>query len=821
MTLGSAAFAPLTETETAEASKPKKKAEKTPIIPVPDDAEECTFKHPQYGRPVTKWAYRDGSGALLGYDARFEWEENGKRQKEVLPLCFCDLGDGKRAWRQKAFPAPKPLFGLDQLAARSSAPVVIAEGVKSTEAAARLLPDHVGVSWQGGTNAVGQSGWHVLKGRDILVWPDRDRHCTLTGEEKPYEDQVGTIAAENIIERLKPIANSIRVLDLADIECKDGWDAADAEADGSTPADASTFVERYSVEVDAQAPGVKMPMRFEDAPDGLHYVESESNRLRICGRIKVLAKTRDPNGSSWGLLLEWRDDDGTSHRWSMARSMLAGDGGTVRETLLDRGLFVSTDAKARSQLLVFLSSVDTSVRARAVSKVGWAGDAFALPHITVGDSPTDRVIFQHPDVLSHQYQSAGTLEEWQQNVARLAVGNSRLAFMMSAAFVGPILAPACEEGGGANVVGPSSCGKTTALAAAASTWGPESFVRAWRATGNGLEGVAAQHSETLLCLDELAQLDAREAGQVAYMLGNGQGKTRASRSGGSRAASTWKVMFLSTGEVGIADLVREGKPGQTAQAGQEVRILDVPADAGKGMGIFENLHGAESPEAFSRQVKVAAKTHYGTAAMAFLERLAPVKANVGESISASVNDFLDKHVPAGADGQVLRAARRFGLVAAAGELAIALGVLPWQSGEASGASAVMFRAWVDRRGGVGSAEDRNIIERFRAFLEAHGESRFSPHDTEDVAVIRAVINRAGFYRTFNDGNGEQIREYWVLPEAFKEICRGFEPTQVAKVLKAVGALKASKEGKNTDNRRLPGLGQKRVYVIGPEIFHGD
>ena len=819
MILDAEAFAPLSEQEAEQAATPKKgKVERVPIVPVPDDAPDCTFKIPALGgSPKRLWEYRDGAGRLLGYDARFEYMEGDRLAKQVMPVTFCQEGD-KRVWRSKAFPAPRPLYGLDRLAARQFAPVVIAEGAKSADAVGELLPDHVAMSWQGGSNAISQSHWSSLKDRDVLIWPDRDRHTEMSGEEKPYSDQPGTIAAENIIARLKGVAASIRVLDLSDVDCTDGWDAADALADGWTSEATQAFVARFAVEVDQAAPGTVMPFGFEDGVEGLFHLDGDK-RVRIAGRLKVLAKTRDTNGQSWGLLLEWRDHDGRLHRWAMPMSTLSGDGTMIREALLERGLFVSTDPKARSKLMDFFSTVDTAYRARAVGKVGWSASAFALPEITIGDTPEDRVIYQQADGAVHQYQSAGTLEEWHENVARLAIGNSRLVFMMSSALVGPVLLPACEEGGGVNVVGSSSTGKSTGMRAAASFWGPPAFIRQWRATSNGLESVAAQHNETFLCLDELSQVDPREAGPIAYMLGNGQGKSRASRSGGSRAATTWKLMYLSTGEVGLSEIMREGRQGRSPMAGQEVRILDVPADAGKGMGLFENIHGAASPDAFARQITTAATTFYGTASIEFLTKLASIRDSIGDAISATIADFVATHVPIGADGQVMRAARRFGLVAAAGELGIALGILPWPRREAFDAAAVMFLAWVERRGGVGAAEDRNILAQVRAFFEAHGETRFSPSNEEDTNA-RPVINRAGFYSSSYNSDNDQVREYWVLREAFKEICHGHDESAVRRVLKDVGALKLSSEGKPQTAKRLPEMGLQKVYVIGPEIF-GD
>ena len=81
-------------------------------------------------------------------------------------------------------------------------------------------------------------------------------------------------------------------------------------------------------------------------------------------------------------------------------------------------------------------------------------------------------------------------------------------------------------------------------------------------------------------------------------------------------------------------------------------------------------------------------------------------------------------LPPQADGQVGRVAARFALVAAAGELATALEILPWPQGEASFAAARCFDDWLAARGGHGPEEITEGIRRVRSFLEMHGSSRF-------------------------------------------------------------------------------------------------
>ena len=85
------------------------------------------------------------------------------------------------------------------------------------------------------------------------------------------------------------------------------------------------------------------------------------------------------------------------------------------------------------------------------------------------------------------------------------------------AFAAPLLGPLGEQGRSFHLHGKSSSGKTTALRVAASVWGGEAgtgalgYVRQWRATGNGVEGLAQAHSDTLLAMDEIGTADPRRS----------------------------------------------------------------------------------------------------------------------------------------------------------------------------------------------------------------------------------------------------------------------------------------------------------------------
>jgi putative DNA primase/helicase len=215
-------------------------------------------------------------------------------------------------------------------------------------------------------------------------------------------------------------------------------------------------------------PQAQFPKGFTMNAKGLFLETEKDGPRKLTGPFDVIAQTRDRYSQAWGVLLRWRDDDGELHQLSIARAQLAGDGREVRQALLHGGLYVSPFNTDRNALQTFLASVKISRRARAVSRVGWQDGAFALPDRTIEQGGGDLVVYQGSAALDHDFRSAGTLEDWQDSVARLGAGNTRLAISLCAAFVGPLLEAVGAEGGGLHLRGQSSIGKSTALLAAAS-----------------------------------------------------------------------------------------------------------------------------------------------------------------------------------------------------------------------------------------------------------------------------------------------------------------------------------------------------------------
>jgi len=383
-------------------------------------------------------------------------------------------------------------------------------------------------------------------------------------------------------------------------------------------------------------------------------------------------------------------------------------------------------------------------------------------------------------------------------------------FAISTAFAPPLLEPLGMEGGGIHLRGGSTAGKTTALRAAGTVWGgggQYGFIRTWRATDNALEAVAAIHNNAFLPLDEIAEIDSKALFKAAYALANGRQKERMQKTADLRTANTWRLLFMSTGEIGLAEKLSEDRMKVTG--GQSVRLIELSAEAGCGMGMFETLHGFAGPKELAQALDAAGREHYGHAAPAFIRYLTQDM----ERLTGGARDFVAKFTgqvcPQHADGQVVRVAQRFGLIAAAGEMAIAAGIVPWKRGEPSRACKQLFAEWIAARGTSGPIEIENALLQIRRIIERDGPARFTPWHLPS----HLTISRLGFVRVLNEGTNEEEQLFFVLPEAWKELCQGFDPKLIARSLVERGVIQPDSDGKFQKRVRLPGMGVRRCYEI--------
>lgn len=586
---------------------------------------------------------------------------------------------------------------------------------------------------------------------------------------------------------------------------------------------------------------------FNVATDGVWYHGLDQrgepmNPVWICSELRITAHSRDAVNGDWGYLLEFSDADGTPKQWVMPATMLAGDGVQYRSTLLGMGLRISPSVVAKNQLTVYIQTERTDARVRCTSKTGWHDDVYVMPDRTIGTRlDGEMVVFQSARGAASQFRQRGSLFEWQTEVGRFCKGNTRLLFCVSAAFASTLLPIARVPSGGFHLWGDSSSGKSTAIKAAGSVFGGRDYPRNWRLTDNSLEAIATRYSDALLILDEIAQVDPKVVGDAVYMLANESGKGRLGQDASPRELASWRSMFLSDGEVDLA--THMAAAGKGKKAGHDVRMAHIPADAGKGLGIYEALNGFDSGAALSDHLVNATQNYHGTAGIAFIEYAVSNAADWSEQLPASVTELATEMCPQDSHGQVSRVATRFALVGMAGELATGAGITGWVPGEASDAARACFAAWLSGRGGAGNVEHTTILRQVSGFFQLHGSSRFvSWHRATDDHAPN-VINRAGYRRMITgEGNaisthaehhanyGDRIHpidaekaeyEYFMFPDVFRnEVCKGFDPKLVSRLLIDRGLLEPEPgpKGGATRKERLPGAGLVRCYRFKPGII---
>ena len=560
------------------------------------------------------------------------------------------------------------------------------------------------------------------------------------------------------------------------------------------------------------------PSSFKIAADGVYRTQPQEGDTPvdawICSPLVIAAYTRDENERGWSLLLYIKTRSGKWHQCVLPMQLLGGNSNAYREILLDLGLCIAPGA--HKDLHLYLATAKPARIMRQVDSTGWQqGGGFIHPLGIIGPEEIRNSLFLKQQTQDNLFKRSGSVGDWQKEVGIYCRGNSRLIFAVSAAFAAPLLRLSGFEGFGFHFTGNSSVGKSTLLLVAGSVCGGgglNGFIRRWRVTDNALESIAMAHNDSLLCLDEIGQVEPKAIADISYMLANGQGKARSSKDGIARSIPEWRLLLLSSGELSIEQKLLED--GRRFMAGQEVRLVSIPADAGSGLGIFEDLHNHSDGRCFSDALKYQAVTNYGTPFIAFLRKIADDGRDSVKRATRWRLDFEKHAVPDSAHGQVKRIAGNFALVAAAGELAFEFGIVPWKRGAAFAATLRCFQDWLATRDGLNASEMRQIIERVRAFIARHGSSRFV---NLDRAGEQVVPNCAGYRKT--DGN---TALYLFDKSVFRhEVCAGFDHNLAAKYLLEAGLLEPRGDGRFYKNYSIKGIGKcVSLYTVSAEIL-GD
>jgi uncharacterized protein (DUF927 family) len=285
----------------------------------------------------------------------------------------------------------------------------------------------------------------------------------------------------------------------------------------------------------------------------------------------------------------------------------------------------------------------------------------------------------------------------------------------------------------------------------------------------------------------------------------------------NRKPVTWRLLFLSSGEYTLTDMMKA--EGRRIFAGQELRLANIPSDAGAKMGIFENIHDAETPAGFADQLKQAIHQNHGYAGDAWLTMLTK-KSEWRQSVKTELDSFV-KEVATDVNQQAGRVARRFALVAFAGELATTEGITGWRPGEATKAAKACFYAWL-KNYGTGNREHKNILDAVRAFIEGsparfqkiYPVAQFIEPGKDKTRVeearpeARPIQNRVGF-KICNDADEPEL---YILASNLNECATGYTITEIKEALHNAGWIDSTQAAQ----KKIPEEGNKRVFRINME-----
>jgi archaellum biogenesis ATPase FlaH len=212
---------------------PKKSPARTLLVPPAGDLPDMA-RADLGGAPAKVWTIKTPDGLPWLYEARYMID--GKKETRYYTFGRYSEDDPPR-WECKHPAAPKPFYGLEQLAARPAAQVMIHEAPKKAEAGAGLFPKLVHLGMLGGVYAPAHMDLTPLKGRRCVLMPDNDE------------------PGRQAMRRLAPLLLAAGVTEIKGIDpytqpdgspSPEGWDIADTD-ENWTPAVARAWAKERTV----------------------------------------------------------------------------------------------------------------------------------------------------------------------------------------------------------------------------------------------------------------------------------------------------------------------------------------------------------------------------------------------------------------------------------------------------------------------------------------------------------------------------------------------------------------------------------------------
>jgi len=421
--------------------------------------------------------------------------------------------------------------------------------------------------------------------------------------------------------------------------------------------------------------------------------------------------------------------------------------------------------KAWSAFRDEVAALDDFRQKHLLEEVGWNGNCFGLPDGQVFAPLGTKAVAVYE--RSYRCESSGDHQGWMSSVAEPLEGQHLAVFLLTTAFVAPLLKLHSRTGNfGFELVGPPGKGKSTLLYVVASAVGRAigEGNRYWNTcltTANALEKKARVSSDLPLLLDDATAFAADQSGgvrgnavkQLVHSLSHAETKDR--WTGGPQ--KHFRLTFLMTSNLPLAEVLASVATSEAGATADRLLTLD--------LGVRENRNFDFVPEeyddskAFACKLEQAILSNFGTAMPVFLRGLVAHRAGdeqrLRQGIADRIETFIDRVKADRADGSAVRVAEAFAFPYVAGKLAQRYGALP-KNLDVEEAAITAYRLF------LASTERISYPNRVIAFL---GDPTMVNIDAQGLEHVSDEMFYAtpGFIRINRDGD----REHLVKIDAFK------------------------------------------------------
>jgi putative DNA primase/helicase len=412
--------------------------------------------------------------------------------------------------------------------------------------------------------------------------------------------------------------------------------------------------------------------------------------------LRLLATAEDKASGEFFGVIEYRDICGGVRGVRVSLAEL-NELKAMKKLLANAGAYFSEDDEENLEALwAVKKSAEKTERWVLAPALGWYDDYrhFVRPRGVIGSQPNDvkicppRKMGEHVSLI----RTRGTHKKWIEHVAGPAKYSSRMVLAICAAFAAPLLKVVDMTSFAIFLTGASKMGKSTVTLAAGSVigLGTEDDLPNFRTTDAAFGELPRDFNDSVMPLNEFGLLKgtANERRQrqreLAYGFAEGRGTTYSRFVPVEKSVknSKWSSIIIANGEETSDELAMHA--GEIRMGGETVRWIDLPAAKLGCPDVFDRAPSFKSPAKrsawYAKQcaaVRDGCTRYHGKAHRHFIRRVIKRRRTIRGELIALRDSFVKLVTKNETDHVIQHLAKNFGIVYAAGVLAVRFGTVPW------------------------------------------------------------------------------------------------------------------------------------------------